>query len=80
MYGARPEIEQLYLYIHEGKDSYTNYHWHVSGRGRNEDIFSNPYYFQLITGRNYTAIEPPHDIYSYNNLSSIPQSEKEKKL
>lgn len=80
LYSARPEIEQLHLYIHEGKDSYTNYHWNVSGRGRNEDIFSHPYYFQLITGHNYTEIEPPHEIYSYNNLSAIPQSEKKKVL
>ncbi len=80
LYGARPEIEQLHLYIHEGKDSYTNYHWTLSGRGRNEDIFSHPYYFQLITSRSYTTIEPPHATYSYNNLSVIPESEKKKVL
>ncbi|WP_241481487.1 sensor histidine kinase [Mesobacillus campisalis] len=78
LYSTRPEIEQMHLYIHEGKDSYTNYHSALSGRGHYENVDDHPYYAklsQLPPGQNM-LIEPPHEIYSYNNLSLIPESQK----
>ncbi|OLS40565.1 sensor histidine kinase [Bacillus sp. MRMR6] len=78
LFNTRPEVEQMHLYIHEGKDSYTNYHSAISGRGTYEDIFSHSYYNQLRQYEGFSLIEPPHQIYSYNNLSGIPNSQKKK--
>lgn len=80
LFNTRPEIEQMHLYINEGKDSYTNYHSALSGRGKYENVYENPYYLQLSQSNDFTVIEPPHEIYSYNNLSLIPESQKKKVL
>ncbi|WP_244440868.1 sensor histidine kinase [Neobacillus jeddahensis] len=77
---SRPEIEQMLLYIDKGKDSYTNYHSRISGRGKYESILSNPYYSRLSRSDIFSVIEPPHEIYSYNNQSVIPNSEKNQVL
>jgi two-component system, sensor histidine kinase YesM len=37
---------------------------------------SQPYYAKLNHSKDLTVIEPPHEIYSYNHLSFIPESEK----
>jgi two-component system sensor histidine kinase YesM len=76
LYNTRPEIEQMHLYIDNGHDSFTNYHSTLSGRGTYNDVFSQPYYAKLIRSKQFTVIEPPHEIYSYNHLSFIPESEK----
>ncbi|HWO97688.1 MAG TPA: sensor histidine kinase [Bacillus sp. (in: firmicutes)] len=80
LFHTRPEIEQMHLYIHKGNDSYTIYHSRLSGRGKYEEVYTHPYYFHLGQSNNYTEIEPPHKIYSYNNLSFIPESEKKNVL
>ncbi|MCM3655248.1 sensor histidine kinase [Metabacillus litoralis] len=76
LFNTRPEIEQMHLYIHKGKDSYAIYHSTLSERGKYDNVNSHPYYFQLSQSTNFTVIEPPHEIYSYNNLSLIPNSQK----
>ena len=77
VYNSRSEIEQMHLYINEGRDSFTNYHSRISGRGKNQNIYFHPYYQKLEESEtNYSVIEPPHTIYSYNGLSIIPNSEK----
>lgn len=76
LYNTRPEIEQLHLYIDNGHDSFTNYHSTLSGRGTYNNVLSQPYYAKLIHSKDLTVIEPPHEIYSYNHLSFIPESEK----
>ncbi|MDF2787281.1 MAG: sensor histidine kinase [Neobacillus sp.] len=76
LFNTRPEIEQMHLYIHEEKESYTNYHSRISGRATYENIFSHPYYGPLTAIDGYSLIEPPHEIYSYNNISVIPKSQK----
>jgi two-component system, sensor histidine kinase YesM len=76
LFNTRPEIEQMHLYIHEEKESYTNYHSRISGRAYYENILSHPYYGRLTTIEGYSLIEPPHEIYSYNNVSVIPDSQK----
>ncbi|MFB3162145.1 histidine kinase [Neobacillus sp. 179-J 1A1 HS] len=76
LFNTRPEIEQMHLYIHEGKESYTNYHSRISGRATYENIFSHPYYGPLTAIEGHSLIEPPHEIYSYNNISVIPNSQK----
>ncbi|MGG1676127.1 sensor histidine kinase [Neobacillus sp. NRS-1170] len=76
LFNTRPEIEQMHLYIDKEKDSYTNYHSTISGRGTYEHIFSHPYYARLNRSRSFSVIEPPHKIYSYNNISVIPNSQK----
>ncbi|MGO5010550.1 sensor histidine kinase [Niallia sp. Sow4_A1] len=77
VYNSRSEIEQMHLYINKGRDSFTNYHSRISGRGKNQTIYLHPYYRKLEQGKtNYSLIEPPHTIYSYNGLSIIPNSEK----
>jgi two-component system sensor histidine kinase YesM len=76
LYNTRPEIEQLHLYIDNGHDSFTNYHSTLSGRGTYNNVLSQPYYAKLIHSKDLTVIEPPHEIYSYNHLSFIPDSEK----
>ncbi|PLS03201.1 cache domain-containing sensor histidine kinase [Neobacillus cucumis] len=79
-FNSRPEVEQMHLYIDRGKDSYTNYHSRISGRGKYESILSNPFYARLSRSHDFSVIEPPHEIYSYNNLSVIPKSEKNQVL
>ena len=79
-FNSRPEVEQMHLYIDKGKDSYTNYHSRISGRGKYESILSNPFYSRLSRSHDFSVIEPPHEIYSYNNLSVIPNSEKNQVL
>ncbi|MDR4945533.1 sensor histidine kinase [Neobacillus cucumis] len=79
-FNSRPEIEQMLLFINKGKDSYTNYHSTISGRGKYENILSNPFYARLSKSHDFSVIEPPHEIYSYNNLSVIPNSEKNQVL
>lgn len=76
LFNSRPEIEQMHLYIDKRKDSYTNYHSAISGRARYENVLSHPYYAQLMTHAGYSIVEPPHKIYSYNNQSLIPESQK----
>ncbi|PAE11210.1 histidine kinase [Niallia circulans] len=77
VYNSRSEIEQMHLYINKGRDSVTNYHSRISGRGENKNIYFHPYYRRLEESEtNYSLIEPPHMIYSYNGLSIIPNSEK----
>lgn len=76
LYNSRPEIEQMHLYIHNGKDSYTNYHSTLSARGYYENVLEHPYYRELSERSDFTIIEPTHEIYSYNNLSIIPNSQK----
>lgn len=76
LFNTRPEIEQMHLYIHEGKDSYAIYHSTLSERGKYDNVNSHSYYLQLSQSTNFTVIEPPHEIYSYNNLSIIPDSQK----
>ncbi|WP_223589374.1 sensor histidine kinase [Neobacillus bataviensis] len=76
LFNSRPEIEQMHLYIDKEKDSYTNYHSTISGRGTYEQIFSHPYYARLNRSGSFSVIEPPHEIYSYNNISVIPNSQK----
>lgn len=77
VYNSRSEMEQMHLYINKGRDSFTNYHSLISGRGKNENIYFHPYYRKLEESEtNYSLIEPPHTIYSYNGLSIIPNSEK----
>lgn len=77
VYNSRSEIEQMHIYINEGRDSFTNYHSRISGRGKNQNIYFHPYYRKLEESEtNYSVIEPPHTIYSYNGLSIIPNSEK----
>ena len=80
LFNTRPEIEQMHLYIDIGKDSYTNYHSRISGRGKYESILSHPYYSKLTRYDGFSLIEPPHEIYSYNNISVIPNSEKKNVL
>ncbi|NRD77924.1 histidine kinase [Bacillus sp. BRMEA1] len=80
LFNTRPEIEQMHLYIHNGKDSYTIYHSTISGRGKYDHIFTQPYYANLMKTSRFSMIEPPHEIYSYNNMSFIPNSEKKKVL
>lgn len=80
LFHTRPEIEQIHLYINKGNDSYTIYHSRLSGRGKYEDVYTHPYYFRLGQSEHYTIIEPPHMIYSYNNMSFIPKSEMQKVL
>lgn len=76
LFNSRPEIEQMHLYIDKDKDSYTNYHSRISGRAKYESIFNHPYYGRLTAIEGYSLIEPPHEIYSYNNISVIPNSQK----
>jgi two-component system sensor histidine kinase YesM len=66
----------MHLYIDNGHDSFTNYHSTLSGRGTYDHVFSQPYYAKLNHSKDLTVIEPPHEIYSYNHLSFIPESEK----
>ncbi|WP_335384588.1 sensor histidine kinase [Neobacillus drentensis] len=80
LFNTRPEIEQMHLYIDKGKDSYTNYHSRISERGKYSSIFSHPYYARLSRYEGFSLIEPPHEIYSYNNISVIPNSEKKNVL
>lgn len=82
LFNTRAEIEQMHLYIHEGKDSYTNYHSALSGRGTYENVLEHPYYRKLseLQSNENTVIEPPHRIYSYNDLSVIPESQKKNVL
>ena len=80
LFNTRPEIEQMHLYIDIGKDSYTNYHSRISGRGKYESILSHPYYSKLTRYDGFSLIEPPHEMYSYNNISVIPNSEKKNVL
>jgi two-component system, sensor histidine kinase YesM len=80
LFNTRPEIEQMHLYIDIGKDSYTNYHSRISGRGKYISIFSHPYYSRLTRYEGFSLIEPPHEMYSYNNISVIPNSEKKNVL
>ncbi|WP_419954274.1 sensor histidine kinase [Neobacillus niacini] len=75
LFNTRPEIEQMHLYIHEEQESYTIYHSRISGRAKYENVFSHPYYRQLTAIEGYSLIEPPHEIYSYNNVSVIPNSQ-----
>ncbi|MGG5252397.1 cache domain-containing sensor histidine kinase [Neobacillus sp. SM06] len=76
LFNSRPEIEQMHLYIDKGRDSYTNYHSRISGRGKYENVFSHPYYARLKQSNQFSIIEPPHKIYSYNQMSVIPDSQK----
>lgn len=76
LFNTRPEIEQMHLYIHEEKESYTIYHSRISGRAKYENVFSHPYYRRLTATEGYSLIEPPHEIYSYNNVSVIPNSQR----
>ncbi|SLL32000.1 putative regulator of cell autolysis [Mycobacteroides abscessus subsp. abscessus] len=77
VYNSRSEMEQMHLYINKGRDSFTNYHSLISGRGKNDNIYLHPYYRRLEESEtNYSLMEPPHTIYSYNGLSIIPNSEK----
>ncbi|MFT8322166.1 MAG: sensor histidine kinase [Bacillus sp. (in: firmicutes)] len=77
LFNSRQEIEQMHLYIEKGKNSYTNYHSSISGRGEYKDVFSHPYYAKFKrANKEYSLIEPPHVIYSYNNLAVIPDSEE----
>ncbi|MFJ7725176.1 sensor histidine kinase [Neobacillus sp. NPDC097160] len=76
LFNSRPEIEQMHIYIDKGKDSYTNYHSRISGRGKYENIFSHPYYARLHHSNDFSVIQPPHEIYSYNQQSVIPNSQK----
>src|SRR3954468_14993934 len=55
-FNSRPEIEQMLLYIDKGKDSYTNYHSRISGRGKYESIFSNPFYARLSRSHDFSII------------------------
>lgn len=80
LFNTRPEIEQMHIYIDKGKDSFTNYHSRISGRGEYKNIFSHTYYSRLKRYNGFSLIEPPHEIYSYNNLSVIPKSEKKNVL
>lgn len=81
LFNSRTEIEQMHLYIDNGNDSYTNYHSKISGRGKNNNIYAYPYYEQLMDARSgYFLVEQPHEIYSYSQLSVIPESEKNKVL
>ncbi|WP_160723814.1 sensor histidine kinase [Bacillus sp. USDA818B3_A] len=79
-FNSRPEVEQMHLYIDKGKDSFTNYHSRISGRRKYENILSNPFYARLSRSDHFSVIEAPHEIYSYNNLSVIPSSEKNEVL
>lgn len=77
VYNSRTEIEQMHLYISNGNDSFTNYHSRISGRGKNKTVYFHSYYKKLEDIKAvYSMIEPPHTIYSYNELSIIPNSEK----
>ncbi len=81
LFNTRPEIEQMHIYIDKGKNSYTNYHSRISGRAKYESIFSHPYYARLNRYNSlFSVIEPPHEMYSYNNISVIPNSEKKNVL
>ncbi|MBM7702660.1 sensor histidine kinase [Metabacillus iocasae] len=71
LYNTRPEIEQIHLYLHKGNDSYTIYNSKVSSRGKYEEVYTHPYYSTLSKRKNFLAIEPTHEIYSYNNLSNL---------
>lgn len=74
LYNTRPEIEQLHLYIENGHDSYTAYNSKVSSRGKYDDIYTQPYYSYLNKNHKFLVIEPTHEIYSYNNLSTLIDS------
>ncbi|MCA1030933.1 histidine kinase [Bacillus timonensis] len=76
LYYTRREIEQIHLYIHEGKDSYTVYNTKLSSRGKYENVSAHQYYAQLMESPKHFIIEPTHLIYSYNDLSTIPNSFK----
>lgn len=80
LFNTRPEIEQMHLYIDKDKDSFTNYHSTISGRGEYENIMSHPYYAQLPDHEDFYLIEPPHEISSYNNMAFIPKSQSTKVL
>jgi two-component system, sensor histidine kinase YesM len=81
LFNTRPEIEQMHIYIDKGKDSYTNYHSRISGRAKYVSILSHPYYARLNRYKSlFSVIEPPHEMYSYNNISVIPNSEKKNVL
>lgn len=81
LFNTRTEIEQMHLYIENGNDSYTNYHSSISGRAKNTNVYSHPYYKKYQMGeKGYSLIEPPHTIYSYNNQSLIPNSQKQNVL
>lgn len=80
LFNTRPEIEQMHLYIDKEKDSFTNYHSTISGRGEYENILSHPYYAELPNHHDFYLIEPPHEIYSYNNMAFIPKSQSKKVL
>ncbi|WML38299.1 sensor histidine kinase [Neobacillus sp. OS1-2] len=80
LFNSRPEIEQMHIYIDKGKDSYTNYHSRISGRGKYENVFSHPYYARLHHSDDFSVIQPPHEIYSYNHQSVIPNSQKKNVL
>ncbi|WP_110114361.1 histidine kinase [Bacillus sp. CGMCC 1.16541] len=74
LYNTRPEIEQIHLYIHKGSDSYTIYNAKVSSRGKYEEVYTHPYYSTLSKRHAFLAVEPTHEIYSYNNLSNLRRS------
>lgn len=80
LFNSRPEIEQMHLYINKDKDSYTNYHSRISGRGKYDKVLLHPYYAQLYRSSRFSIIEPPHKIYSYNQMSVIPNSQKKNVL
>jgi two-component system, sensor histidine kinase YesM len=80
LFNTRPEIEQMHLYIDKEKDSFINYHSTISGRGEYKNILSHPYYAELPKHRDFYLIEPPHEIYSYNNMAFIPKSQSKKVL
>lgn len=77
LYFTRKEIEQVYLYVDKGFDSYTVYNTKVSSRGKVENKILNDYFAKLAKDQGYFIVEPTHEIYSYNNQSDIPNSNKE---
>ncbi|MEC0666591.1 sensor histidine kinase [Priestia flexa] len=75
LFNTRPEIRQLHLYIENGQDSYTVYNSKISSRKKYEDIYSHSYYARLKEKQQFLSIEPTHKVYSYNNLSTILDSD-----
>ena len=71
LYFSRREIEQLHLYLTEGKDDYTVYNAKVSSRGKLYNFNKIRAYRNLSYSKDPYYIQPTHSIQNYNNLSDF---------
>lgn len=71
LYFSRREIEQIHLYLTEGKDDYTVYNAKVSSRGKLLNFNELEAYRTLYYSKDSYYIQPTHSIQNYNKLSDF---------